>query len=94
MTEKIESLKDWMGNGFSGKVARIIAVEIARHQQQEWQRERDERELQLKEKERRDREYGAERDRKMKLTLSLIATFGVPIAAAIGAVVSRLFGGG
>jgi hypothetical protein len=93
VTDQIDALKQWMGNGFSHRVGEIVASEMARRQREEWERERAERELQLKEKEARDRAYGAKRDRQSRVLVSVLAPVGLALAGAIGALITKAIGG-
>lgn len=93
VTDQIDKLKGWLGNGFSAQVAGLIAAEMARRQTEEWEHERAERELQLKEKEARDRAYGAKRDRQSRVLVSVLAPLGLALAGAIGALITQAFGG-
>jgi hypothetical protein len=93
MTQQIDQLKTWMGNGFSHRVGEIVAAEMARRQQEEWDREREKREFQLKEKEIRDRAYGARRDRQAKIVIAVLTPLGLALAGAVGAIVTKAVGG-
>lgn len=74
----IKELKHDLGNGLGERIGKIVAVEIAQHQKEEWEREREERRLQLEAYKVQNDIKGKDKDRINRLLIG-----AMPVISAI-----------